>query len=280
MNKYEKLSKDELIELLLKQDAEANSGTKSDGSAQNIADVAVDSNKKQSSIKNKIRTILDNNKVNVFLIALILINTITFVLHTDADFNQKYGLYLHWIEVVSIVIFTIEYLMRVITIKKPKELFGFFMIIDLLAIAPFYLSFFTSNSGVLRILRLFRVIRILKLARYSVAIQNIGAALMKRKHELMITGAFFVLAVLLSSTLIHFAEKDTGVESFSSIISSFWWSVVTFTTVGYGDSYPITVLGKVVAGFSAIIGVAIHGLIIGIIGSAFFEIFKQDTKDE
>ncbi len=278
MNKYEKLSKEELIALLTKRDGEELSSEIKSDSENKSAEIIDNTDKKQSKIKNKINKILENRRFNMFMVILIILNTITFVLHTDANIDKKYGAHLHIIEVISIAIFTIEYLMRVIVIKKIKDLFGFFMIIDLLAIAPFYLSFFTSNSGVLRILRLFRIIRILKLARYSDAIKNIGAALMRRNHELMITGAFFVLAVLISSTLIHFAEKDTGVDDFRSIVSSFWWSVVTFTTVGYGDAYPITALGKVVAGFSAIIGVAIHGLIIGIIGSAFFEIFKQDKE--
>lgn len=220
--------------------------------------------------------VLSNKYVENFIILLILLNLTVFILQTEPIINTKYSTIIGQIELFSVVIFTVEYLMRLFTLKSVKEIFSFMMIIDLFAILPFYLSALTVNTTILRILRLTRLLRLAKLARYSEAIENIKNSFIRKKYELIVTGCIFICGVIISSVLIYFAEYGTGAETFKSIPRSFWWAIVTFTSVGYGDSYPLTTFGKFVAAFSAVMGVGLHGLFIGIIGSAFIEGIKNE----
>lgn len=230
-------------------------------------------------MKQVFEKILNNKYVENFIILLILLNITVFILQTEPIINEKYANIIGQIELYSVIIFTVEYLMRLFTLKSVKEIFSFMMLIDLLAILPFYLSSLTVNTTILRVLRLTRLLRIAKLARYSEAVENIKNSFIRKKYELIITGCIFLCGLIVSSVLIYFAESGTGVETFKSIPRAFWWSIVTFTSVGYGDSYPLTSFGKIVASFSAIMGVGLHGLFIGIIGSAFIEgINKNDNK--
>ena len=111
---------------------------------------------------------------------------------------------------------------------------------------------------------MFRLLRIFKVGRYTDAFQNIRKGFSVHKNELIITGLIFVSGIIVSSTLMYYAEGNVNPNAFGSIPRAFWWSIVTFTSVGYGDVYPVTILGKIIASFTAIIGVGLHGLLIGI----------------
>lgn len=228
-------------------------------------------------MKNLIEKFLNIKYVEYSLMVLIFLNLIAFILQTDVNINTKYSVFFNIFEVLSVAIFTVEYLLRLIIIKNFKEVFSTYMVIDFLAIAPFYLSFVTVNTIFLRALRLFRLFRIAKLTRYSHALDNIKQAFIKRKNELIVTLFIFTAAVLISSISIYFAENQTGNKAFSSVITSFWWAIVTFTTVGYGDSYPITTAGKIIGCITAIFGVGLHGILIGVISSALMDIIKKNN---
>ena len=230
-------------------------------------------------LKNKISTFLHSEMFEKFIIFLILTNLIVFVLQTDSHICKYIGKYLNIIEYISMIIFSIEYILRIIAIKKFIDIFSIYMIIDFLAILPFYLSFISINTVFLRLLRLMRLFRIAKITRYVNAISNIKQAFTTRKNELIITSIIFLIAVFLSSTFIYFAEHKTGCLAFRSIPSSFWWAIVTITTVGYGDAYPITLLGKTIASFTAIFGVGLHGLVIGVISTALIDVINTQIKD-
>ena len=224
-------------------------------------------------MKKYIENFLNNKFVEIALMVLILLNLIAFILQTDVNINSKFSLFFNVFEVFSVVIFTVEYLLRLISVKNFKEIFSAYMIIDFVAIAPFYLSFVTVNTMFLRTIRLFRLFRIAKITRYSHAFNNIE----ERKNELIVTLFIFLSAVLISSISIYFAENQTGNKAFSSVISSFWWSVVTFTTVGYGDAYPVTTAGKFIGCITAIFGVGLHGILIGVISSALMDVIKKNN---
>ena len=227
-------------------------------------------------IKNKIEKLINNKYVEIFLIFLILFNFVLFIFQTDINFHNHFYKYINKIETYSIIIFTIEYVLRVITLKNLKELFKPIMIIDFVAIVPFYLSFVSTNTIFLRILRCVRIFRIAKLAWYTTAWRKIKKSFLKRKDELIVTFIIFILGLTTASIAIYFAEHNTGNVAFSSVPSSFWWSVVTCTSVGYGDTYPITTLGKFIGAFTAVMGVCLHALLIGVVGAAFMEITKED----
>ena len=228
-------------------------------------------------MKNLIKNFLNNKYVEYSLMFLIFLNLIAFILQTDVNINTKYSVFFNVFEVFSVAIFTVEYLLRLIIIKNFKEIFSAYMFIDFVAIVPFYLSFVTVNTTFLRALRLFRLSRIAKITRYSHAFNNIKLAFIKRKNELIVTLFIFLSAVLISSISIYFAENQTGNKAFSSVITSFWWSIVTFTTVGYGDTYPVTTAGKFIGCITAIFGVGLHGLLIGVISSALMDIIKKNN---
>lgn len=226
-------------------------------------------------MKKQIDKFLNNKKVEKFLIILILLNIFIFVFETEKTFYSNFHLYIQKLEWFSVVIFSIEYVLRLLTLKRIKDLFKPLMIIDLLAILPFYLSFTKINTVVFRALRLFRLLRIAKITRYIDALTDIKRAFIKKQDELIVTGLLFSSSLVLFSILIYYAEHNMGQRAFSSIPSSLWWAVITFTSVGYGDVCPTTTLGKIIASFAAILGYCFTGLFIGIIGSAFIETMEH-----
>lgn len=226
-------------------------------------------------MKEKIRKFLENTYVDNFLIGLILLNFIVFIFQTDVSFYARFKIYIEKIELVSIIIFTMEYVLRVISLSKFRDIFAPMMIVDFLAVFPYYLSFITLNTVFLRILRTVKILRIAKLARYTTALERIKNSFIDKKDEIIVTAAIFFIGLTIASILIYFAENQTGNPSFANIPSSFWWSVVTFTSVGYGDTYPITTLGKFIGAFTAIMGIGLHALLIGVIGAAFINITKK-----
>lgn len=230
-------------------------------------------------MKKRINSILNNQYVEKFLIILILLNIFVFIFETDKLFYSNFHHYIISFEFFSIIVFSLEYLLRVVSLDKLSDMFKPLMIVDLLAILPFYLSFAKMNTILFRALRLCRLLRIAKLTRYTNALTNIKNAFAKKKDELAITGIFFVGGLILFSILIYYAEHNSGQSDFSSIPSSFWWAVVTFTSVGYGDICPVTTIGKIIASIAAVVGICLHGLFIGIVGAAFMEAIKNKNSD-
>lgn len=229
-------------------------------------------------MKKNINIFLENKITQYFLIALIFLNLFIFIFETDINFYNTNKAFIQYFETFSVVFFSVEYLLRVFALDKFKNIFKPLMIIDLLAILPFYLSFAHFNTIYLRTLRLFRLLRVAKITRYTDALDNIKQAFVRRKNELIITGMILILGLTFSSIFIYYAEHLTGQATFKSIPTSFWWSVMTFTTVGYGDAVPITTLGKFIGSITAIVGVCIHGLLVGIIGTALMEAIQMKSS--
>lgn len=225
-------------------------------------------------LKTKINTFLHNQIFERSIIALIFLNLIVFVLDTVNSFHNDFNSYIKAFEAFSVAVFTIEYILRLITLEKFKDLFKPMMIIDFWAIFPYYMSFITVNTVFLRVFRLFRVLRILKIGRYSEAVENIINGFKSKKEELIITLSIFCIGILISSILLYFAENQVQPELFSSIPKCFYFAVITFTSVGYGDISPITTAGKIISSLTAILGVGLHGLFIGVIGAAFMQAFR------
>ena len=176
---------------------------------------------------------------------LILLSIISFTVETLPGLDQKTIVLLNTFELVSVIIFSLEYLIRIYTSdKKLKFIFSFYGIIDLLAILPFYLSFgFDLRSA--RILRFLRLFRIIKLVRYNKAISRFSIAFRMIKEELTMFSVVSLILIYISAVGIYYFENAVQPEAFSSIFSSLWWSVVTLTTVGYGDAVPITIGGRI-----------------------------------
>lgn len=227
--------------------------------------------------------------INIFIITLIVLNVASVILETEESL-QAYSKLFKGFEIFSVVIYTVEYLLRLWSItadKKYKHPFTGrlrymvqpFAVIDLLAILPFYLPLLLPfDLRFIRILRLFRIFRVLKLGRYSDAMQSIGRVIRNKSAELI--SVVFVVSVLLvvTSGCMYYIEHEAQPKQFPSIISTMWWSVVTLTTVGYGDVYPITTLGKFFGAIIAFLGIGLFALPAAILASGFTEEIKQTKK--
>lgn len=225
-----------------------------------------------------------SRSVDLLLIGLILTNCLVAVLETLPAARAYAGL-LKWFEVVSVAIFTVEYVLRLwsctaagITPLRGRLRYALhpLLLIDLVAILPFYLTFLGLDLRIARVFRLLRFFRIAKLGRYSRALQMLGRAVLSRKEQLVMASLLGVFALVLSATLMYYAEHGTQPEKFSSIPASLWWAVTTLTTVGYGDAFPVTLLGKVFGGLSQVIGVGLFALPAGIMASAFLEEMERN----
>ena len=196
---------------------------------------------------------------DVFLIALIIVNVVAMMLETVPGIPAIWQYELHIIEVVSVLIFTVEYFLRLYGSasapnrpnhertttwqKRWSYLKSPMALVDLMAILPFYLSVFVAFD--LRILRIFRVMRILKIGRYSRSMQTLVTVLRNESHSLIAAISVLLLFTVIAATCIYYIEHTAQPDVFSSIPASLWWALVTLTTVGYGDAVPITALGKI-----------------------------------
>ena len=242
-------------------------------------------------IKQNIALLFDDEKTNskgdkiveIFIAGLIVVNTIAIVLESYNDINTKYAFFLNLLELFSIVVFSIEYLIRIwiADIIYPKlssfkarlkYITSFMGLIDLISILPFYLPYLIKiDLRVFRTLRLFRLLRLLKLKRYFTSLGVIQSVVKKTKNEILVTIFLVFILLVLSSTLMYNIEKTAQPDAFQNIGEAMWWAVATLTTVGYGDIYPVTGLGKVLSAFIALLGIGIVALPTGIISSAYIE---------
>lgn len=228
---------------------------------------------------------------DIFLTSLIVINIIAVMLESIEGLSDNTRMVLRNIDVISSIIFTIEYVLRIWSCTASKKFkhpilgrirFALqpMMIVDLLAILPFYLPMFISfDLRGLRAIRLFRLIRIFKFHRYSESMQIFTKVMRKKSGEL--ATVFFVVIILLimASTLMYVIESEAQPDVFASIPSAMWWSVITMTTVGYGDAYPVTIAGKFLASIIAVFGIGLFALPAGVLGSGFIEeVQNKKTK--
>jgi voltage-gated potassium channel len=230
---------------------------------------------------------------NIFLIALIFLNVLAIILNSIQILSLRYSNIFYVFEVISVIIFSIEYILRLWTCNvdipykgrlkgRVKYFFSPLALIDLVAILPFYIPMIIPiDLRFLRVIRLVRIFRILKFGRYSTSLQMLGRVLRKKKSELIVTFFVVFLLLIIASSLIYEFEREAQPEKFSSIPGSMWWAVVTLTTVGYGDIYPITIMGKILSSFIALLGIGLFALPAGILSAGMVEeMQKKKEKNE
>ncbi len=226
----------------------------------------------------------------LFIMVLILLNALAIVLETVEPIYAKYWVYLDIFDLLSVFIFSLEYCARLYCCTEDPRyqhpvfgrirfMFTPFAIIDLLAIIPFYLTFFVNDLRFLRLIRLLRIFRVIKLVRYSKALHTFGHVARDKKEELVIIAIAATILIFLTSSLMYYAEHEAQPDIFSSIPASMWWAVVTLTTVGYGDVYPVTDLGKALGAVIALFGIGMFAIPAGILGAAFMEEI-EDQRDK
>ena len=192
----------------------------------------------------------------------------SFSLDTLPNLSYNTRVFLDYFEVISIVIFTVEFLLRIYVSKKPLSyIFSFYGIIDILAILPFYLNR-VLDLRFLRAFRIFRIFRALKLLRYNKALNRFRIAFKIVKEEVTLFFIVTLVLIFITSAGIYFFENEAQPEVFKSVFHSAWWSIVTLTTVGYGDVYPITLGGKIFTFFVLMIGVGLVTVPAGLVATA------------
>ena len=253
--------------------------------------------KKLNLTRNKVWKLLepaeDNDNlskfIDIFLVNLIFFNILMVILETVETLYLKYKLWFIYFELFSVIIFSLEYICRLWSCVENKTssetngkarlkyIFSFSAIIDLIAILPSLLAFLFPTVD-LRFVRALRIFRLLKFSRYSNSINTLLVVLWDQRKSL--GAAFFILFIVLiiSSSGMYIVEKDIQPDKFGSIPQSMWWSIVTLTTVGYGDVYPVTSMGKFFGSIIIILGIGTVALPSGILASAFTEYTRRNQK--
>lgn len=226
--------------------------------------------------------------IDRFLVVLILLNVLAFAAETVPSLAAEYGAAFYAFNIASVAIFTIEYVLRIwsaIEIPFLKSLspgaarFRYalrpYPLIDLLAILPFYLSFFVAID--LRVVRVLRLFRLLKLARYSPALQALIQVIVNERRALIGAVVLMLIMLLFSATGIYYLERHVQPEAFGTIPDAGWWAMATLTTVGYGDVTPVTALGKLFGSVVMLLGLGMFALPIAIISTGFSqEVSRRD----
>jgi len=252
----------------------------------------------ENDLKRRVYSLLepdDNGSVwdsviDLFMTILILLNVLFVILETIEFFQKNFNEFFRIFEIISILIFSIEYILRLwscVSLEKYRHPLkgrikyakSFWAIIDLLAIIPFFIAIYANyDFRFLKIYRIFRFLRILKMERYLNSSKIIKHVFQSKKDELMICLLISFSLVVVVSGLMYFIEHEHQPDKFSSIPETMWWCVATLTTVGYGDVFPITSLGKILTAIISILGIGMFALPAGILASGFSTEFQKLNK--
>ena len=227
--------------------------------------------------------------IDFFIVSLIVINTFAQILETVRPVYNAAPWFFPILETASLIIFTVEYVLRVWSCTvEPQYSHPFFgrlrfaltplLIIDLLALVPFFLFFLDLED-----LRTLRALRLLawaaRLGRYFEGIRTLGKVLQSKALELTTVVVVLAVMLVLASAMMYYAEHRAQPEDFASIPEAMWWSIITLTTVGYGDVSPVTPMGKVMAGIIAVMGIGMFALPAGILGSGFLDEIQRRNQE-
>lgn len=221
------------------------------------------------------------DRIDKFIYVLILLSTLAIILESDQELSKTYHRLFQNFEVISVAIFSLEYIYRtVLGFRRNKNLkynYSFYGLIDLIAVLPFFLPLaFAFDSRALRILRLIRALRVLKVSQHSKAVKHLLQVFKQIKGELTLTFFLSLILIVFSGIVVYYAENPSQPDVFNNIGNSIWWALATLTTVGYGDIYPITLLGKLIASFVAIVGIGLIAIPTGLISATYVDILKKD----
>ncbi len=243
------------------------------------------SNKSQKTWRDKLHEIIYEADTPIgrtfdFILLIAILASILFVMLESVEYvDNKYHEFLNVAEWVMTILFTIEYIVRIVEIKKPsKYIFSFYGIIDLLSTIPKYLSLFFVGSQslvALRALRLLRIFRILKLARYIGESTYFVRALKVSRAKILVFLSFVLILCIILGTIMYLVESGEG-SGFTSIPRSVYWAIVTLTTVGYGDIAPATAVGQLIASAIMILGYSIIAIPTGIVSA---EMSRSQRKE-
>jgi voltage-gated potassium channel len=232
----------------------------------------------QTNLQKKLGVIIEGAVFSGIIQFLIVTSAVTFVLETEPDLKQ----YKHYFDILDwtfLLLFAMEYTLRIYTaLKRRAFIFSFFGIVDLLAILPAIVLI--PGFRVLRILRVLRVFRIFKATRFILAVDRMIDALSEVRRELFALVILSLMFVYLAACGIYYFERDAQPEDFGSISDAMWWAIVTLTTIGYGDVYPITPVGKTFTALVALVGVGLIAIPSGLLASVLTQARVEEEQAE
>lgn len=225
------------------------------------------------------------------ILALITVNVMAVILETVDWIAADHAVTLHVIEVVSVSVFTAELLVRLWSctadprfahpvLGRLRYLVQPLTIIDVVAIAPFFVPLVLPDLRFARAIRLLRLFRLLKFGRYSDTIRTLGRVAVGKREDLTVAAFAVTIVLVISSCLMYYVENEAQPAAFSSIPATMWWGIATLTTVGYGDIYPITPLGRFLGAFIALSGVGLVALPAGILAAGFTEEMQRRREEK
>lgn len=220
------------------------------------------------------------NSFELFIAALIVLSVLLFAVETLPNKGPLLMQMLAWADSVFLVVFSTEYLLRIwLEHKKTDYIFSFYGIVDLICILPFYFAILMGLES-LRLLRLFRLLRIFKMVRYSRAINRVWLAIYSAREELIVFFGASLIMIVLSAVGIYHFEHQAQPEVYRSLFDALWWAVVTLTTVGYGDTYPITMAGRLFTFIMLMIGLGLIAVPTSIVTSSLSSIKQRIVLDD
>lgn len=251
------------------------------------------------ALKSRIYQILSNppegdrfgKTIHIGILLLITANVSIGMVETVPSYRKAYASFFYWFEFISVVIFSIEYVLRIWSCTAVPKYEGFFRgrwkqmtspmsIVDLLAILPFYLQMLVPGLDLrfVRVLRLLRLFRLFRFGRIATAFRTLGRVIHNKKEELFISLLVMLLVLIVSSNLMYLAEHNVKNTPFTSVPATMWWGMITITTIGYGDMVPVTTMGRAIGMVVAFLGVCVFALPVAILGSGFMEELERKEK--
>ena len=229
--------------------------------------------------------------VNKWIVLLILLATAAAIVETEPEVYTRYGKWFDGLELLFGILFLVEYVARLWSIaedrgegsslaRRIRFVFSPSALLDLVVVAVTLIPFIPLNPAMLRLVRLLRIARLAKLGRMSTALGHLTGAIWLRRYELGLTLALAAGVLIIGATALYWLEGELQPDKFGSIPRSLWWAVVTLTTIGYGDAYPISVGGKMAAALLAFAGVGLIALPAGIMANAMQEAMRAEPAAE
>ncbi|MYH03989.1 MAG: ion transporter [Cenarchaeum sp. SB0669_bin_11] len=249
---------------------------------------------KGMAVAERIYSIMENGDgragvaFQISITVLIILNILFVIIETEPSIHTLYGAHMEAFATVSLIIFAGEYILRLSLYRHKMGSRRFalirfavspMMIVDLIVILPLLLPFFGVDTRLIRILRLLRLFSVFKLARMSDAMSEFAIVLRSRASDFALAFCIFFIVLILASSFMYYIERDAQPDVFYSIPASMWWGIVTLTTIGYGDTVPVTPIGKAIGAGVAILGIAVYAVPTGIIATSFNE-YRRNKKGD
>lgn len=229
--------------------------------------------------------------LNRLLVLLIFAATLLAILETEQPLVERYGALFHGVELAFGVLFSVEYLARVWTAaekpgsgtawrKRVRFMTSLEGLLDLAAAVTAFLPYLMAGSAAVRWVRLLRLIRLAKLGRYSETARYLVHAIRSRGEELLLSLCVGLVLMLAASVALYFVEGSIQPDKFGSVPRALWWAVATMTTIGYGDVYPVTALGRFLAAVLAVLSIGLIAMPAGILAAAFSDAVVRSRRDD